>query len=45
VAVLPASGAGSAAGGRSPAPVAFGIGIAGLIALGISRRFWQRRTR
>jgi hypothetical protein len=43
-AVLPATGDGTVAGGRSLAPVAFGIGIAGLIALEIARRARRRRT-
>jgi hypothetical protein len=41
-AVLPSAGDG--AGGRALAPVAFGIGSAGLIALEIARRVRQRRT-
>jgi hypothetical protein len=43
-AVLPSAGDGAGAGGRALAPVAFGIGSAGLIALEIARRVRQRRT-
>jgi hypothetical protein len=43
-AVLPSAGDGAGAGGRALAPVAFGVGSAGLIALEIARRVRQRRT-
>jgi hypothetical protein len=43
-AVLPATGDGTVVGGRSTTPVAFGIGIAGLIALETAHRVSRRRT-